>query len=197
MESLWVEELVATQRDSLKNQIWFTRKTRIRTAERLLSNHFHSNSVLVWYSFLTFAISIYSIDKNNVFRLENINSIMTIATGAVFSLSLFIPQLELKSRYENVKKNYIALHCLYVESSFCVSKEDIIKLQSEYSLLLNSVENHTRLDLLYFLQFDAGNNCTMKNDNFDTITLFLYLIIRTSCITLAYSLPLWVIIKYA
>ncbi|MFW1430294.1 SLATT domain-containing protein [Vibrio parahaemolyticus] len=190
-----MKDLVESQRKSLKNQIWFTRKTRIRTAERLLSNQFHSNLILVWYSFLTFAISIYAIKKPNFIGQDG-DVIMTIATGAVFSLSLFIPQLELKTRYESVKQNYISLHTLYVESAFCSSKDDITEVQEKYSELLNAVENQTRLDLLYFLQFDAAPDCTMKNDFFDTLSVYLYLIIRTSAITLAYTLPPWFIMYY-
>ncbi|ELA8174546.1 SLATT domain-containing protein [Vibrio alginolyticus] len=190
-----MKDLVESQRKSLKNQIWFTRKTRIRTAERLLSNQFHSNLILVWYSFLTFAISIYAIKKPNFIGQDG-DVIMTIATGAVFSLSLFIPQLELKTRYESVKQNYISLHTLYVESAFCSNKDDITEVQEKYSELLNAVENQTRLDLLYFLQFDAAPDCTMKNDFFDTLSVYLYLIIRTSAITLAYTLPPWFIMYY-
>lgn len=190
-----VKDLVESQRKSLRNQIWFTRKTRIRTAERLLSNQFHSNVILIWYSFLTFAISIYALEKSN-FIGQDRDVIMTIATGAVFSLSLFLPQLELKTRYENVKQNYIALHSLYVESAFCATKDDIIKVQEQYSELLNAVENQTRLDLLYFLQFDAASDCSMKNDFFDTLSVYLYLAIRTSAITLAYTLPPWLIMYY-
>ncbi|MFH4371231.1 SLATT domain-containing protein [Vibrio alginolyticus] len=190
-----MKDLVESQRKSLKNQIWFTRKTRIRTAERLLSNQFHSNLILVWYSFLTFAISIYAIKKPNFIGQDG-DVIMTIATGAVFSLSLFIPQLELKTRYESVKQNYISLHTLYVESAFCSNKDDITEVQEKYSELLNAVENQTRLDLSYFLQFDAAPDCTMKNDFFDTLSVYLYLIIRTSAITLAYTLPPWFIMYY-
>lgn len=174
---------------ALKNQIWFTRKCRIRASERLLSNYFHSSLILVWYSFLTFSFSIYLI-KNPHFFNESTDIVMVLTTGSVFTLSLFIPQLNLKTRYEELKKNYITMQGLSTELSLCESKNNFLEIQDYYLELLDSVENHISFDLFYFIYFDADKNCSRKLSITEVFRLYFYLCIRTSLIVLAYALPI-------
>ncbi|GEK14660.1 SLATT domain-containing protein [Aliivibrio fischeri] len=180
---------------SLEDQIWFTRKARIRTSERLLSNKFHSNLILVWYSFFSFSLSIYLIKEPKLFG-DNADVIMTILTGAVFTLSLFVPQLNLTTRYEDIKKNYILMQGLLFKLKFCKTESQLEKINNRYLRLLHAVENHTNLDLLYFLNYESGSNCTMKISVKDWILLQCYIVIRITLITLIYSAPIVFLVCY-
>lgn len=180
--------------DVLSDQIWFTRKCRIRASERLLSNYFHSNLILVWYSFLTFSFSIYLIKEPDFFN-DNTDIVMVLTTGTVFTLSLFIPQLNLKTRYEDLKKNYIAMHGLSFELSLCYSKNSFFEIQKYYQELLDSVENHTSFDMFYFICFEADKNCKKKLSFTEGVRLYTHIFIRTLLITLAYTLPVFVVLS--
>ncbi|AIW21339.1 SLATT domain-containing protein [Vibrio coralliilyticus] len=173
---------------SLENQIWFTRKTRIRTSERLLSNKFHTNLILVWYSFFSFSLSIYLIKFPKFFG-PDADVIMTILTGTVFSLSLFVPQLNLSSRYDKVKENYISMQNLLLLLKLCKSENELKEINEKYTNLLYSVENHANVDLLYFLNYEAGPNCTMKISKTDWVRLHIYLLLRRVFIAVSYLAP--------
>ena len=179
----------------LSDQIWFTRKARIITTERLKHNHFHFNLILIWYSFLTFSISIYLIKKPNFFG-DNSDVIMTLATGAVFTLSLFAPQLDLKSRYENIKKNYISLQGLIFELALVTTSEQILEINNKYIDLLHSVENHSTLDMYYFIEFESGNNCTKKLKSIERWKLYTYVVMKKITLLIAYLLPLSMVLIY-
>ncbi|MEZ9258338.1 SLATT domain-containing protein [Vibrio splendidus] len=173
---------------SLENQIWFTRKTRIRTSERLLSNKFHSNLILVWYSFFSFSLSIYLIKSPDYFG-GDADVIMTILTGSVFTLSLFVPQLNLSSRYEKIKENYISMQDLLFSLKLCNSVCELKEVHNQYTKLLHSVENHTNLDFHYFLNYDSGLDCTIKISKTDWLRLQCYLMFRMIFIMIAYLVP--------
>lgn len=190
-----MDETLVKLVNTLSDQIWFTRKARIRASERLLSNHFHLNLILIWYSFLTFSLSIYLIKDPSIFG-SNTDVVMTIATGAVFTLSLFVPQLNLKHRYEELKKNYISMQGLGAELKLCRSEGQVIEIQNRYMNLLHSVENHIPLDMSYFINFEAGSDCSKKLNCYEKIWLYLYIIRRKVTLFSLYLAPtllIWLI----
>ncbi|MEC6795470.1 SLATT domain-containing protein [Photobacterium sp. S4TG1] len=172
----------------LENQIWFTRKSRIRASERILSNHFHSNAILIWYSFLTFVLSIILI-KYPKYLGDNADVLMTIATGFVFTLSLFVPQLEFKNRSDKLKENYIKLQSLIFELKLCRTEYQLKGINSEYLNLLYSVENHKTRDLLYFIIFDSDGGCERKLTFLESIYIIICVSIRLLILLAAYVLP--------
>lgn len=172
----------------LENQIWFTRKSRIRASERMLSNHFHSNAILIWYSFLTFVLSIILI-KYPKYLGDNADVLMTIATGFVFTLSLFVPQLEFKNRSDKLKENYIKLQSLIFELKLCRTEYQLKGINSEYLNLLYSVENHKTRDLLYFIIFDSDGGCERKLTFLESIYIIICVSIRLLILLAAYVLP--------
>ncbi|WP_162860684.1 SLATT domain-containing protein [Vibrio harveyi] len=180
---------------ALSNQIWFTRKARIRAAERLNANYFHSNLLLIWYSFLSFCIAIILIKYPDLLG-SNSDIIMTIATGLVFSLSLYVHQLDFKNRYSNLKSNYISLQGLIFDLKTCDSMNKYNELYSDYLYFLEEVENHSNMDLLYFVWFES-ENCTRKLSFTEVVHLYTYLILRTSILTLLYSSPVYLLVIYA
>ncbi|MCF7493614.1 SLATT domain-containing protein [Vibrio sp. L5-1] len=180
--------------NSLENKIWFTRKTRIRTSERLQSNHFHSNLILIWYSLFTFLLAIYLIKFPKLFSDSDV--IMTILTGAVFSLSLFIPQLNLSARYEKVKKNYILLDDLLFELKFKPNKQELLSLNDRYLDLLDSVENHSNMDYLYFLHYESGDKCSATISTYDWFMLQVQLAVRAVTLTTLYIAPILFLMEF-
>ncbi|TOE66105.1 hypothetical protein CGJ38_24225, partial [Vibrio parahaemolyticus] len=71
----------------LSNGIWWTRQTRIRTERRLLSNAFHSQVILFWYSFYSVAVSIHYLDTTSD---PNVNKYWLIYSVLVLVVSGFI-----------------------------------------------------------------------------------------------------------
>lgn len=180
---------------ALSNQIWFTRKARIRAAERINANYFHSNLLLIWYSFLSFCIAITLIKYPDLLG-SNSDIIMTIATGSVFSLSLYVHQLDFKNRYIGLKSNYISLQGLIFDLKVCDSMDRYKELYSDYLYYLDEVENHSNMDLLYFIWFES-ENCTRKLAFMEVIQLYAYVILRTSILTLLYAFPAYFLVIYA
>jgi len=187
-----LEERVKKVVDSLSDQVWFTRKARIRASERIASNHFHSDLLLIWYSFITFSLSIYLI-KDATFLGANADVLMTIATGTVFTLSLLVPQLDFKNRSEKIKESYIKLQDVLFKLKLCESEDDVVLLHDKYMALLDAVENHKNIDLLYFIRFEAGGGCNRKLACKEVINIYIYLTLRTVFLTLLYTLPIYVI----
>lgn len=122
---------------------------------------------------------------------------MTIATGAVFTLSLLIPQLDLKNRSLQLKQNYISLQKLTFELKFCEDEESIVEINNNYLELLRGVENHNKIDMYYFIAYEAGANCTRKISLKEWGLLISYLSIRTLILVLLYLLPLVMLVIYA
>ncbi len=97
----------------LSNGIWWTRQTRIRTERRLLSNAFHSQVILFWYSFYSVAISIHYLNTTSD---PNVNKYWLIYSVLVLVVSGFINGLSYKERAASVKENYEYLKTLYVKA---------------------------------------------------------------------------------
>ncbi|WP_060999117.1 SLATT domain-containing protein [Photobacterium aquimaris] len=183
---------LSTAINKLRNQIWFTRKSRIRASERILKNHVHSNSILIWYSFLTFTLSIFLIKKPNYLG-DNADVVMTIATGFVFTLSLFVPQLDMKNRYEKLKDNYIQLQGLTFDLDICKTEYQLNIINDKYLKLLMSSENHKNSDLQYFIAFESDAECNRKLKGIEWGEIVLRVIFRWLFFTTAYFLPLLII----
>lgn len=129
----------------LHDKIWWTRKSKIQTERRLLSNDFQSQLILLWYAFFSVAISIYYLI---------IKSASTVAPGvwvvlSVFSLvaSGFISGLGYKSRASLIKECYEKLDSLYYEVRKSANdSEKLGELSERYRAILSLCENHSDLD---------------------------------------------------
>jgi len=126
---------------ALADNIWWTRKARIQTEKRLLSNAFQSQLILLWYSFFSVAVSIYYL-KNPQNGNEAISWI--VYSVLVLCISGFINGLSFKERASLVKECYESLNSLIHESSS--PNPDIAKLAATYESKLNACENHTDKD---------------------------------------------------
>ena len=88
---------------TINDKIWWTRKAKIEQETRLLRYEFHSQALLIWYSFFTVTISILQIPKNDIpFHPSTlvVFSVLTLVMSAIVSAQKF------HSRSEKVKTCY-------------------------------------------------------------------------------------------
>jgi hypothetical protein len=129
---------------ALADNIWWTRRARIKTEKRLLSNAFQSQVLLLWYSFFGVAVSIYylkcpQIDSNG---LANISWV--VYSVLILCISGFINGFSFKERAGLIKECYETLNGLY----HCTKKDspNIDALTKDYNQVLGVCENHTNDD---------------------------------------------------
>ena len=129
---------------SFSDNVWWTRKARIQTEKRLLSNALQSQILLFWYSFVSVAVSIYylkfatEVSKNKIAGIT-----WVIYSVLVLCISSFINGLSFKERAGLIKECYETLNGFYQK---LLNDEDVIKLSSEYNQVLRVCENHTDID---------------------------------------------------
>lgn len=128
--------------------IWWTRKARIQTEKRLLSNAAQSQILLLWYSFFGVAVSIYYLkfDKSG-FQADLAGVSWVIYSVLVLCISGFIAGLSFKERASLIKESYEALNNFYHKAK--ESDENVSSLSQEYGQIMGLCENHTDYD--YYL----------------------------------------------
>ena len=129
---------------ALKDEIWWTKKSKIHQEIRLIKYELHSQLLLIWYSLFTLGASIltaspttlakFGLDANSID--PNILIIFSILT---LVMTCFVTSLNFKERIIKIKNCY----------------EDLMKIQTdspsaynEYSAILAKCENHTERDYL-------------------------------------------------
>ncbi|WP_238690819.1 SLATT domain-containing protein [Vibrio cholerae] len=126
---------------ALADNIWWTRKARIQTEKRLLSNSFHSQVILLWYSFFSVAVSVYYL-KNPQNGIEAISWV--VYSVLVLCISGFINGLSFKERANLIKECYESLNSIMHQAS--KPNADLANLSTTYESKLNACENHTDKD---------------------------------------------------
>ncbi len=126
---------------ALADNIWWTRKARIQTEKRLLSNAFHSQVILLWYSFFSVAVSVYYL-KNPQNGIESISWV--VYSVLVLCISGFINGLSFKERANLIKECYESLNSIMYQAS--MPNADLTNLSATYESKLNACENHTDKD---------------------------------------------------
>ncbi|HCZ8416649.1 SLATT domain-containing protein [Proteus terrae subsp. cibarius] len=126
---------------ALADNIWWTRKARIQTEKRLLSNAFHSQVILLWYSFFSVAVSVYYLN-NPQNGIEAISWV--VYSVLVLCISGFINGLSFKERANLIKECYESLNSIMYQAS--KPNPDLDTLSTAYESKLNACENHTDKD---------------------------------------------------
>ena len=126
---------------ALADNIWWTRKARIQTEKRLLSNAFHSQVILLWYSFFSVAVSVYYL-KNPQNGIEAISWV--VYSVLILCISGFINGLSFKERANLIKECYESLNSIMHQAS--EPNADFSNLGTAYESKLNACENHTDKD---------------------------------------------------
>jgi hypothetical protein len=133
---------------AFSDNVWWTRKARIQTEKRLLSNSFQSQLLLLWYSFSSVASAIYYLNLGEISSNPDLNGIAWVVFSVlVLCISGFINGLTFRERAGLVKECYETLNGLYNKSK--AVDADLLLLNSEYDQILGVCENHTDRD--YYL----------------------------------------------
>ncbi|MDU9402922.1 SLATT domain-containing protein [Pseudomonas sp. zfem004] len=123
------------------DNIWWTRKARIQAEKRLLSNAFQAQLLLIWYSFLSAAVSIYYL-KATASSFANVSWVAF--SVLILSISGFINGLSYKERANLIKECYENLQDIYTQAK--KQGADIEKIGTRYQEILKICENHEDID---------------------------------------------------
>lgn len=126
----------------LSDKIWWTRKTRIQTEKRLLSNAFQAQLLLIWYSFCSTAAAVYYLQFNPNGEFSSITWV--VFSILVLSISGFISGRDFKGRASLVKDSYETLDGLHHRAKS--ANENVDEIAHEYQQILAVCENHTESD---------------------------------------------------
>ncbi|WP_181317924.1 SLATT domain-containing protein [Shewanella morhuae] len=136
---------------ALSNDIWWTRKAKIQTEKRLLSNAYQSQLIMLWYAFFGVAVSIYYLKFNT--NSEYANVAWVIYSVLSLTMSGFLTGRSFKERSSQIKECYEALKGIQhkaklLEDSSNSSGESWKSVREEYEKLLGLCENHTDSDMV-------------------------------------------------
>lgn len=181
------------------DNIWWTRKSKIQTEKRLLSNAFQAQLLLIWYSFLSAAVSIYYLKSTTS---SNFESVSWVAFSVlILSISGFINGLSYKERASQVKECYEALQELYNAATSTTA--DIKLLSTRYQEILKTCENHEDIDfhitlcdtyLCHPCPRDPVKGLSKLPTNFIWLKVFLYYTKRYIALTSLYALPILMLV---
>ena len=137
---------VAIFGNNLSDNIWFTRKARIQSEKRLLTNHTHSQLLLIYYSLWGVGFSIIAI-KYDKFLGDDTSILVAIFSVIILVASLVVTNFSFKERSNQFKDNYVKLQELYNNSKKNTNEvEELKEIEKEYYKALKSVENHLNID---------------------------------------------------
>ncbi|MCH7382438.1 SLATT domain-containing protein [Acinetobacter dispersus] len=148
------------------DNVWWTRKAKIENEARLLRYDFHGQILLLWYSFISVAMSILTLSESSFLKKTIGNSAIDSQLLVVFSvLSLFVSTFVIsqnfKERAARIKDSYEQLKHLYEKLKDNENSEDIQKkLFEEYEIILKNSENHLEKDYI-----TAKVNCYLSADD--------------------------------
>lgn len=152
----------STPKQLLDNKLWVTRKSRINASERLLKAASFIDFINVYYSIFLIILSLISISP---FCKDNgLTSYVGLAGSIALTISIiYATSLRYRERSAALKQNYIALQVLPDRLKFIPeeNEESINSVQSEYTELLLTVENHTHIDYLNLLRTGKVYNESM------------------------------------
>jgi hypothetical protein len=137
---------------ALSDSIWWTRKSKIQAEKRLLSHAFQAQVVLLWYSFMAVAASIYYL-KASPSDSDIAGIAWVVYSVLVLCISGFINGLSFSKRASLIKECYETLNDVYGRVKSCESTgaagAKIQELSAEYKQILGVCENHLTID--YYL----------------------------------------------
>lgn len=181
----------------LSDNIWWTRKSRIQTAERLLANDFHTQLILVWYSLFSAAVAIYYLKFDP--QSDLVQVFMAIYSVMILSMSLFMSGRNFKERAMLMKQCYEQLGVLYKKAKSFQDADDLgtlSKIGEDYQYIINASENHKEIDYIVTLvKLKLSNDdITRKPSWFHYVKTGYYFVFRFVYLTLFYAAPVFALI---
>lgn len=172
---------------ALTDKIWFTYKSRIAAENRLKSNDFHSQSLLVWYALISAVGSIASIQDSNYLGPSTsfLSSIMAVA---LLVLSLWVTNQDWRGRAIKMRENHLDL--LYLYNLLKDNRVEYAEAAAQYHKLLSQCENHKTYDLNYFKVFDSDAGLSTPATCYVNFSTFLVRLFRFLAWAFMYVLPL-------
>lgn len=143
--------------DSLKDQIWTTRVSRINAEKRLQQKEAFIQALNIYYSCITIIFSIMSyINKDD--KLSVITIYMTVSLLVAI---MYLNSQKYGEKAQLYRENYTALHELEFKLDNLTNFDETekfnktVEIETEYCKLLNYYNNHITFD--YY--------CTLKGSN--------------------------------
>ena len=179
----------------IADNIWWTRKARIQTEKRLLSNARHAQLLLLWYSFVSVGASVYYLQYNS--QSEYSSVAWVVFSVLVLCVSGFINGLSYEKRAAIVKDSYESLNSLYRKAKKANADADLIN--KEYEKILSLCENHTDIDYQIalcetYLSHSSPRDPEKGLDRWPTkyvwLVVFKWFAIRSLSMFTLYALPL-------
>lgn len=124
---------------SLKDNIWWTKKSKIHQETRLQKYELHSQLLLIWYSFCTLGASILTATPSKLVTIKVDPNLLIVFSILTLVMSCFVTSLNFKERVIKIKNCYEELMKINPSSPTA---------EKEYSNILEKCENHTENDYL-------------------------------------------------
>ena len=184
---------------AIADNIWWTRKARIQTEKRLLSNSRHAQLLLLWYSFVSVGASVYYLQFNS--HSEYANIAWVVFSVLVLCVSGFINGLSYKERAAIIKDSYESLNSLYRKAK--QQNTDKETINNEYEQILSLCENHADIDYQNalcdtYLSHDCPRDPEKGLDRWPTKYVWFIVIkrlaIRSLSLIALYGLPIIIFI---
>ena len=181
----------------IKDNIWWTRKARIQTEKRLLSNDFHAQAILLTYSFTSVAASIWNLSHEN--ETSYFSTIFVAFSVLILLVSSFIASCSFKNRASLIKDCYELLQSLYNQATLADSDRE--KIAEEYKRTLGLCENHSDIDYTLAIFYEWYNthkenrkeNITKRLTPFQIVCVIYSKVKRFVFLSSAYLLPILII----
>ena len=140
--------------ESLKNNIWMTRKARINSSERLLTTEKFIQGINIYYSCFLCTLSIYGL----IYQNDKMGIISCIVSIILTISIVYLNSQNFGGRAQQLKVNYISMQKLLFELDNLdkTSIYDLTEYQNKYCELLSNCENHSIYDY-YRVQLNQGN----------------------------------------
>jgi len=146
---------------NFNDRVWKTRKSRINASDRLKSNDFISQVLIVYYSLFIITITIVDIQNNSI----NFEILTLILSILILVISTFIFAMNYKERSLRLQNSYIKIDKISRQISKKENlNEDISQLEKEYDDILECSENHSYCDYLKVM-FAVRNNKDYIKEN--------------------------------
>lgn len=130
--------------ESLKNNVWMTRKARINSSERLLAIERFVQNINIYYSCFLCILSIYGL----IYKNEKIGIISCIVSIILTISIVYLNSQNFGGRSQQLQVNYISMQNLLFELDNLDenSINNLKECQNRYCELLSSCENHSIYD---------------------------------------------------
>lgn len=178
----------------LADKLWFTFKARIRAQERLSSNDFHSQLILVWYVLVSAILSVIVI-RYPKYLGDDTDVISATLSIVLLVLSLLVTNRDFRGRALAMRQNYLDIQSLHNDLTFQDKPvRSAADISSSYQKILNESENHCEIDDKYFRVFKEGTSRPASRR--ERVEVYLYLVLRFLILVFIYVIPALVIFRY-